>query len=195
MAQTISPVVHGGDRRRYWTSFGAHAMGALLSSALFGALLGLLGALVPWRARVALAALAVAAALLAARDLLVLRLPLPALRRQVPEWWRTFFSAPVAAALYGAGLGVGFFTHLYAGTLVVVAAGAFGSTEPVAGAVVYGSYGLARAASLLVAATAEDDESLERLIERLEGRARGTWWRRANGVVLAAVTLGALAAL
>ncbi len=34
----------------------------------------------------------------------------PQLRRQVPDWWREFFSWPIAAVLYGAGLGVGFFT-------------------------------------------------------------------------------------
>ena len=46
--------------------------------------------------------------------------PVPQLRRQVPDWWRTFFSPPVTAFLYGAGLGIGFLTFLATGALVVV---------------------------------------------------------------------------
>ena len=41
-----------------------------------------------------------------------LPVPVPQLRRQVPDWWRTFFPPHVAAFLYGIGLGPGFLTYL-----------------------------------------------------------------------------------
>ena len=59
-----------------------------------------------------------------------LRVPVPQLRRQVPDWWRTFFGRPFAAVLYGAGLGIGFLTYLSDGTLVVVAFAALASGTP-----------------------------------------------------------------
>ena len=75
-------------------------------------------------------------------------IPLPNARRQVPEWWRTFFSPPVAATLYGAGLGVAFATFLSFGTFVAVAAGAVAGGDPVLGALLCAPFGLARAAAV-----------------------------------------------
>jgi len=56
-------------------------------------------------------------------ELTPVSVPVAQLRRQVPEWWRTFFGRRVASVLYGAGLGVGFLTYLSHGTLVVVEPG------------------------------------------------------------------------
>ena len=53
---------------------------------------------------------AAVAVLYLVRELTGIRVPVPQLRRQVPDWWRTYFGRPLAAFLYGAGLGVGFFT-------------------------------------------------------------------------------------
>ena len=49
-----------------------------------------------------------------------LSIPVPQLRRQVPDWWRTFYGPHVAASLYGAGLGIGFLTFLRYGTYIAV---------------------------------------------------------------------------
>src|SRR5205809_2949942 len=113
MAQTITPVVHGGRRGRWARSVAAHVVGATASAAALGAALGAAGRVLggPW-GRAGLAAVAVVAVLYSARELLGLSVPLPNLHRQVPEWWRTFFPPPVAALLYGAELGVGFVTFL-----------------------------------------------------------------------------------
>src|SRR5947208_895396 len=139
MAQTITPVVHGGRRGRWLGSVILHTAGTTASAAVFGAALGGIGRVLgaPWGAA-GLAAVAAVAAAYAARELLRIPIPLPNLRRQVPDWWRTFFSPPAAAALYGLGLGVGFFTYLTFGTLVAVAAAAIASGRIAAGALVVG---------------------------------------------------------
>src|SRR5687767_1519634 len=111
MVETISPVVHGGRNRSYWTSITSHVLGATLAAAAFGAVLGGVGALsgAPWGGIGAIV-IALVAALYVARD--ALRLPIPTFdrKKQVPEWWRTFYSRPVASLLYGLGLGIGFLT-------------------------------------------------------------------------------------
>src|SRR5256885_15502836 len=102
MVQTITPVVHGG-RLRWSRSIAAHALGATLSAATLGAGLGGLGDLLgaPW-GWVGSGLVLLVAVAFAARELLGVRLPLPNLERQVPEWWRTFFSSVLASFLYGA---------------------------------------------------------------------------------------------
>src|SRR3954454_897913 len=113
MAQTITPVVHGARRGPWAGSVALHATGATLSAAVLGAVLTLAGAALgaPW-GRTGFVVVAVIAALYAARELMGVPVPLPNFRRQVPEWWRTFFTPRSAAFLYGLGLGVGFLTYL-----------------------------------------------------------------------------------
>src|SRR3712207_6068355 len=107
MIETITPA-GCGSRRRFRLALAFFALGALVASAFVGALLGLLGdALGASRAVVALGVLA---ALAAAREADVLRLPLPQVRRQVPESWSFRLPLPLWLTGYGAGLGVGFFT-------------------------------------------------------------------------------------
>src|SRR6266511_3831595 len=122
MVETITPVVHGGRAGRWAGSVVLHVTGAVASAAAFGATLGAAGSLLgaPWRGGGALL-IALVAVLYLVGEATVLPVPVPQFRRQVPQWWRTFFSVPVAAFLYGAGLGVGFLTYLAHGTLVVVA--------------------------------------------------------------------------
>src|SRR5881392_1261907 len=124
MVETINPVVYGGaagSRSRYRTALALHILGATAAAASFGAALGGLGSLLgaPWGAAGVLA-VAAAAGLYMLRE--AFRVPVPVLevRRQVPDWWRTFFSRNVTAFLYGAGVGIGFFTYLGHGTLLVV---------------------------------------------------------------------------
>jgi hypothetical protein len=193
MVETITPVVHGG-RGRWLGALALHVAGAVLTAAAFGAILGALGGLLgaPF-GRAGLATVAALAAAYAAAELTGVRIPVPQLRRQVPAWWRTFFGRPVAAALYGAGLGVGFLTYLRHGTLVVVAAAAFASGRPGLGAILVAPFGLVRGLS---AATAWDATSPERgraLVDRLAA-IPDRWRRRANGAALLAVAALAVAA-
>jgi hypothetical protein len=193
MVETITPVVHGG-RGRWLGALALHTAGAGLTAAAFGAVLGALGgALGAPFGRAGLVVLAALAAAYAATELTRVRIPVPQFRRQVPDWWRTFFGRPVAAALYGAGLGIGFATYLAHGTLLVVAAAAFASGRPGLGALLMAPFGLARGLS---AATAWDATSPERgraLVDRLEA-IPDRWQRRANGAALLAAAVLAVAA-
>jgi hypothetical protein len=173
MVETITPAVHGGRTRRYWTSVVLHAFGATVSAAAIGLLLGGTGALLgaPW-GTAGLVALAAVTGLYAAREAVGLKIPLPNLHRQVPEWWRTFFDPPVAAALYGLGLGVGFLTYLSFGTYVAVAAGAVVFGDPLVGAALCAPFGLARGLSVAISDGGQEVvESLERLAQTAAPRA------------------------
>src|SRR4029450_4468699 len=101
MVETITPVVHGGSRSRWGVSGAVHAFGAAASAAVAGgrgargggARVGGAGALLVGASSAAYLAREFGAPV-----------PVPQLRRQVPDWWRTFFPPNVAAFLYGIGL-------------------------------------------------------------------------------------------
>jgi hypothetical protein len=187
MVETITPVVHGGSRSRWAGSVLLHAIGAAASAAVAGALLagagGLLGA--TWGVA-GLGLVALAAALYVARELGA-PVPVPQLRRQVPEWWRTFFPPHVAAFLYGIGLGPGFLTYLGHGTIVVVSVAAFASGRPLVGAAVLAPFGLARGLGPVLAFGVRSPSDGAALVERLERSASRARWRVANALALAAV--------
>src|SRR6185295_11756840 len=148
MVETISPVVYG-TRTRWVGAVLLHAAGAAATAAAFGAAVAAAAALLgaPWGRAGAVIVVAVAVLYLA-RELTGVRIPIPQLRRQVPDWWRTYFGRPLAAFLYGAGLGVGFLTFLGHGTLVVVTAGVAATGKPLLGALVMAPFGLARGLAL-----------------------------------------------
>jgi hypothetical protein len=192
MAETITPVVYGG-RTRWVVALSLHVLGATLTAALFGAALGALGALLggPF-GRAGLVALAAAGLVYALGTLPRLSVPVPQLRRQVPDWWRTFFSPRVAAFLYGAGLGVGFLTFLATGGLVVVTAAAVLAADPWLGVLVVAPFGSARGLSAVVSAQVRTDDDGTRLVERLAGRSDRPRLAT-NGVALVGVAVVALA--
>jgi hypothetical protein len=196
MVETITPVVHGGRRDRWAQALAMHVAGATAAAAAFGALLGGTGALLgaPWGSAGIVVVIAVAVLYLT-RDVLGLPVPVPQLRRQVPDWWRTFFPFGPASFLYGLGLGVGFFTYLAHGTLVVVSATAVVGGRPLVGAVVLAPFGLARGLSAAVAGRARTAEEGSALVATL-GRA-SSWpgWRVAHVAALAGVIAAAVANL
>jgi len=154
MVETITPVVHGG-RARWIRAVVLHVAGSTLTAAVFGAALGAIGSLLgaPWR-RAGAIGVAIVALVYAIGEVPRLSVAVPQLRRQVPDWWRTYFGPSIASFLYGAGLGVGFLTFLAHGTLVVVASAAIAIGDPRWGAVVVGSFGLARGAAIVVSLSA-----------------------------------------
>jgi hypothetical protein len=151
-----------------------------------GALLG-----APW-GRAGAIVLAAVAGLYVIRELTGVRIPVPQLRRQVPDWWRTYFGRPLAAFLYGAGLGVGFLTYLGHGTLVVVTVGAASTGRPLLGALVMAPFGLARGLAPLVGAGSKGAEDGARLIDRLSSMS-GRLRSGLNTVALVAVAVAAAA--
>ena len=193
MVETISPVVHGG-RGRWLGVLGLHALGATWTAASFGAALGWIGGSLgaPW-GRVGLLALGAVAAVYALDTLTRLHVPVPQLRRQVPDWWRTYFGRPFAAVLYGAGLGIGFLTYLSAGTLLVVASAAIASGSPAVGALIMAPFGLVRGLSAIVAWRSLTQEQSRALVDRLVSTS-DVARRMANGVVLIVIAGIAVAA-
>jgi hypothetical protein len=194
MAQTITPVVHGGRRRRWAATLAFHVLGATLSAGALGAMLGGAGLAIgaPWGPG-GLIVVATIAGLYALRELARVPIPIPDLRRQVPEWWRTWFSPQAAAFLYGLGLGVGFATHLRHGTLVAVSAAALATGDPLLGALMVAPFGLARSIALAAAWGARDQRGVRRLTGVLERFAETPVPRMLNGTLLAAVVATAAA--
>ena len=196
MVETITPVVHGGRRGRWGVVLSLHVLGAGIAAATFGALLGGAGSLLgaPW-GTAGLVAVIVVASLYLARELLGVRVPVPQLKRQVPEWWRTFFGPGASSFLYGLGLGVGFLTYLLHGTLVVVSVAAVASGRPLAGALLMVPFGIARGATAFVARRASSPEAGAALVGRLASSSSWWGWRLAHVAVLAAVLVASAVAL
>jgi hypothetical protein len=187
MVETITPVVHGGSRSRWGVSLALHAIGAATAAAIVGSLLAGAGALLgaPWGAPGT--ALVVAAATFYVARELGAPVPVPQLRRQVPDWWRTFFPPHVAAFLYGLGLGPAFLTYLGHGTVVVVSVAAFASGRPLLGAALLAPFGLARGLGPVLAFGVRSPGDAAALVERLDRSASKPRWRVANALALSAV--------
>jgi hypothetical protein len=183
MVETFTPAVCGGRVRKHLAAAG-FTIGAVAAAALVGGLLGLAGFLVGWRwAVVAAAGIAFAAAL---RELGLVRLPLPQVRRQVPDRWRAELPLPVWSVGYGAGLGAGFFTFQPVATFWVACAAAVALARPLPAAACFALYGVGRAFTVL---WPKRDAALA--CERLARRRPALL--RANAIALAvcAVLLGA----
>lgn len=172
MVETITPVVHGGRTKSYLTTAALHLAGATTTGALFGGVLGVVGGLAgaPW-GETGPVLLTLVAVVYVTREQVGVPVPVPARNRQVPDWWRTFYSPPVAALLYGAGLGVGFFTFVTFATYVVVCVGALLSGSWTLGAFVGGTFGFSRGAAAVVAGSTPSGDVVDHLEQLLQTRA------------------------
>jgi hypothetical protein len=90
------------------------------------------------------------------------------------------------------GLGVGFFTFLAHGTLVVVSAAALASGRPALGAVLLAPFGLARGLSAIVAMRTRTNEEGAALVGRLADAASRPVWRIAHAVALGVIVATAV---
>jgi hypothetical protein len=196
MVETITPVVHGGRTRRWGSALALHIVGAGVAAAAFGAVLGAAGMALgaPW-GPAGMGVVGAVGALYLGREAFGVRVPVPQLRRQVPDWWRTFFGFETAALLYGMGLGVGFLTFLRHGTFVVVSAAAIATGRPVLGAIMLAPFGVARGLSAIVSWRVRTQDEGTDLVGRLASSASWAGWRVAHSVVLVAVIGGAAVAI
>jgi len=96
--------------------------------------------------------IAIAAALLEARGTRIV----PQVRRQLPEGWRWSLPLPVASALYGVLLGLGFTTFVLSFGVWALAAISFALGDPLAGAAIGLSFGIGRAIPILALAPIAD---------------------------------------
>jgi hypothetical protein len=197
MAETISPAVHGGRTLRYWRAVAVHVLGAGLAATALGLTLGSVGAALgaPWL-RVAPVFVAAVAALYFFREATGLPLPVPHLRRQVPDWWRTFYLPSVSSFLYGVGLGAGFFTYFSFGTFAAVAAAALATGSPLWGAALCAPFGAVRGVSVLASLKALDPDQGALVIDRLQQAGATRLPSALNaGALLALATASAVAAV
>ena len=145
MIETIGPRGHDGGRPTTLAACATFAGGALVGGPVTFGALGALGALThgagePIAYGLA-AAIAIAAAVAEARGSSIM----PQVRRQLPEHWRRLMPMPVAAALYGVLLGIGFTTFVLSFGVWALAGISLALGDPLAGAVIGACFGLGRA--------------------------------------------------
>jgi hypothetical protein len=155
MVDTLAP--HGYAQRMRTTAVACltFALGALAGgAATFGGLALLGGALGAGHG----AAVAIAVALLiaaAAGDAAGRRI-VPQVRRQVPEAWRRVLPVPLAAALYGVLLGLGFTTFVLSFAVYGLAAACLGLGDTTAGIVVGLAFATGRIVPVVVLAPLQE---------------------------------------
>jgi hypothetical protein len=194
MVETIGPTGHSGGRRTTFAACATFTLGALAGGgATFGGLSALGAALhgTSGRAAYLLAAgIAVAAAIGEARAMRIV----PQVRRQLPEHWRRLMPMPLAAALYGILLGLGFTTFVL--TLGVWALGGISVAlgDPEIGILIGAAFGAGRAIPVALLAPIIDRPAGIRIVELMAERPgilRGFRLGDALALAVAAVVLTA----
>jgi hypothetical protein len=149
MVETIGSALGDARRGATLTASATFALGTLLGGAITFGSLALLGSLVGDGVaglREGLgAALALAAAVADWRGVRIA----PQIRRQVPERWRWTLPLPLACALYGVLLGLGFTTFVLAFAVWALAGISFASGDPLIGVLVGLAFGAGRALPVL----------------------------------------------
>ncbi len=169
MVETIGSALGDARRGATFAASGTFALGTLLGGAITFGSLALLGSLVGDDVaglREGLgAALALAAAVADWRGVRIA----PQIRRQVPERWRWRLSLPLACALYGVLLGLGFTTFVLAFAVWALAGISFASGDPLVGVLVGLAFGAGRALPVLwMAPGLRDGDGTRRLDEIAE---------------------------
>jgi hypothetical protein len=156
MLASITPLGERGRSSKWPVTVAFFIAGSVLSAAALGALAGALGGLTWPRGfgaghlRFATLALALAAGVVI--DLGVGGLRVPSIRRQVNEDWLLEYRGWVYGLGFGVQLGVGVSTIVTTTAVYGTIVAAWITGDPVLGAVVAGSFGLVRGASLLAGA-------------------------------------------
>lgn len=170
MVETIGLAGDGNRRRTTLASCATFAPGAVVGGIItFGALslLGFLlhgsGGSIPY---LVAAAVALAAAAAEAAGVRIA----PQIRRQLPERWRWTMPLPVAAALYGVLLGLGFTTFVLSFGVWALAGISLALGNPGAGLVIGAAFGVGRAIPIVVVAPAVDSSFGVRCIELMAER-------------------------
>jgi hypothetical protein len=170
MVETIGLAGDGGRR---WTTIAACATfvpGAVLGGIVTFGSLSALGEAIHGAggrpAYVVAAAIAVAAAAAEARGIRIV----PQIRRQLPEGWRWTMPLPLASALYGVLLGLGFTTFVLSFGVWALAGISVALGEPSAGLLIGAAFGIGRAIPVLAVAPAVDTRLGIRCVELMAER-------------------------
>lgn len=151
MVETIGPTGHTGGMPTTVAALLTFVPGCLIGGAVTFGGLAWIGSLLHAAGDVAYlvaAAIAVAAALAEIRGLPIR----PQIRRQLPEHWRRVMPMPLASALYGALLGLGFTTFILSFGVWALAGISLALADLKAGLVIGAGFGLGRALPVLVLA-------------------------------------------
>jgi hypothetical protein len=150
--ETIGPTGHAGGRRTTVAACLTFLPGAIAGGVLTFGLLALLGNLLHGAggrtSYLAAAAIALLAALLEVRGARIV----PQIRRQLPEHWRRLMPMPLAAALYGVLLGIGFTTFVLSFGVWALAGISLALGEPELGLLLGAGFGLGRALPIVALA-------------------------------------------
>ena len=162
-----------GDGARRWTTIAScatFAPGAVLGGVATFGMLSALGELVHGVggevAYAVAATIAVAAAVAEARGTRIV----PQIRRQLPERWRWTMPMPLAAALYGVLLGLGFTTFVLSFGVWALAGIGFALGDPYMGLVIGAAFGIGRAMPVVLVAPAVDSSLGVRCVELMAER-------------------------
>jgi hypothetical protein len=186
--------VHRGGRVMALATTLAFALGALVGALTTFGLLGLLGAFAHTGAGGLGAAVALAIAVVGAALEATGARVFPQVRRQVPEPWRRRLPAGVAAALYGALLGLGFTTFVMTFAVWALAGIAVALGTLRVGLLIGLGFGLGRAIPVVLLAPVADLEIGRQILTSMTQRAgllRGLRVADALALVLCASLLAA----
>ncbi|HEY1238648.1 MAG TPA: hypothetical protein VGE91_09930 [Solirubrobacterales bacterium] len=149
---TIGPTGHTGGRRTTIAACVAFLPGAIAGGLLTFGSLAALGDLLHGAggraAYLVAAAIALLAGVLEARGTRIV----PQIRRQLPEHWRRVMPMPVAAALYGVLLGIGFTTFVLSFGVWALAGVSLAVGDPGLGLLLGACFGIGRAIPILALA-------------------------------------------
>jgi hypothetical protein len=149
---TIGPTGHTGGRRITAAACATFLPGAVAGGLLTFGSLALLGEVLHGAggraAYIAAAAIALLAAILEVRGTRIV----PQIRRQLPEHWRRVMPMPVAAALYGVLLGLGFTTFVLSFGVWALAGVSLAVGDPSLGLLLGAAFGIGRAIPIVVLA-------------------------------------------
>jgi hypothetical protein len=150
--ETIGPTGHTGGRRITAAACATFLPGAIAGGLITFGSLALLGDALHGAggraAYIAAAAIALLAAVLEARGTRIV----PQIRRQLPEHWRRVMPMPLAAALYGVLLGLGFTTFVLSFGVWALAGVSLAVGDPALGLILGAAFGVGRAIPIVVLA-------------------------------------------
>ena len=152
MIETIGPTGHTGGQPTTLAACATFFPGALIGAVFTFGGISLVGAAMPgeagWLSYTVAGVVAFLAAIAEARG----RRIAPQIRRQLPEHWRRIMPMPVAAALYGILLGLGFTTFVLTFGVWALAGISLALGEPVAGLAIGLGFGVGRAIPIVTLA-------------------------------------------
>jgi len=155
MVDTLAGPARERGRRLLLPACAAFTLGALAGGTALFVGLAVLGAGLGLGGETSTEAAALVAAAGALAELAGARIR-PQIRRQVPEPWRRRLPLPLASALYGILLGLGFTTFVLTLAVVALAVACVASGQPALGAIVGLGFGLGRALPVVALAPITD---------------------------------------